>query len=90
VEYVRRKVFGFKEHFDSLRKAQDYLQQRVEELNKRAATAGQECPAVILETERNALYTHPGRMECFAAENHRVDKYATITFGTNRHSVPDH
>lgn len=90
VEYVRRKVFGFKEHFDSLREAQDYLLQRVEELNKRAATAGQESPAAMLEAERNALYTHPGRMECFAAENHRVDKYSTITFGTNRYSVPDH
>jgi transposase len=90
VEYVRRKVFGFKEHFDSLREAQDYLLQRVEELNKRAATSGQESPAAMLEAERNTLYAHPGRMECFAAENHRVDKYSTITFGTNRYSVPDH
>ena len=89
VEYVRRKVFGFKEHFDSFQQAQDYLLSRVEELNKRATTAGQESSAVRLETERNALYAYPGRMECFAAENHRVDKYSTITFGTNRYSVPD-
>jgi transposase len=90
VEYVRRKVFGFKEHFDSFREAQDYLLRRVEELNKREAAAGQESPAVRLEAERKALYTYPGRMECFAAENHRVDKYSTITFGTNRYSIPDH
>jgi transposase len=90
VEYVRRKVFGFKEHFGSFREAQDYLLQRVEELNGRAATAGQESPAVKLEAERKGLYAYPGRMECFAAENHRVDKYSTITFGTNRYSVPDH
>ena len=90
VEYVRRKVFGFREHFDSLREAQDYLLQRVEELNSRAATAGQQSPAVLLESERKVFYGHPGRMECFSAENHRVDKYSTITFGTNRYSVPDH
>jgi transposase len=90
VEYVRRKVFGFKEHFDSLREAQDYLLQRVEELNKRVATSGQESPSALLEAERKGLYAYPGRMECFAAENHRVDKYSTITFGTNRYSVPDH
>lgn len=90
VEYVRRKVFGFKEHFDSFGQAQDYLLQRVEELNGRAATAGQESPAVKLEAERKGLYAYPGRMECFAAENHRVDKYSTITFGTSRYSVPDH
>jgi hypothetical protein len=90
VEYVRRKVFGFREHFDSFREAQDYLLHRVEELNSRTATAGQQSPAVMLEAEGNGLYAHPGRMECFAAENHRVDKYSTITFGTNRYSVPDH
>ena len=39
--------------------------------------------------ERKGLYSHPGRMECFSAENLRVDKYATITFGTNKYSVPD-
>jgi len=90
VEYVRRKVFGFKEHFDSFGQAQDYLLQRVEELNGRTATAGQESPTVKLEAERKGLYAYPGRMECFAAENHRVDKYSTVTFGTNRYSVPDH
>jgi hypothetical protein len=29
-------------------------------------------------------------MECFSGENLRVDKYATICYGTNRYSVPDH
>lgn len=90
VEYVRRKVFGFREQFDSFGEAQDYLLHRVEELNSRTATAGQESPRAMLEAEREGLYAYPGRMECFAAENHRVDKYSTITFGTNRYSVPDH
>jgi hypothetical protein len=29
-------------------------------------------------------------MECFAAENYKVDKYFTISFGTNGYSIPDH
>lgn len=90
VEYIRRKAFGFKEHFDSFLEAQTYLLERVKELNKRSPSAEQESPVVRLEAERQGLYAYPGRMECFAAENHRVDKYATIAFGTNRYSVPDH
>jgi transposase len=90
VEYVRRKVFGFKDRFESFVEAHQYLQQRVAELNARPALATQQSPAEKLEMERKGLYTHPGRMECFSAENLRVDKYATITFGTNKYSVPDH
>lgn len=90
VEYIRRKTFAFEDHFESFAEAQNYLQHRVTELNSRSATNGQNSPASKLQTERAGLYTHPGRMECFSAENLRVDKYATITFGTNRYSVPDH
>jgi transposase len=90
VEYVRRKVFGFKDRFESFTEAHQYLQQRVTELNARPASGNQQSPAEKLETERKGLYTHPGRMECFSAENLRVDKYATVTFGTTRYSVPDH
>lgn len=90
VEYIRRKVFGFKEQFENFAEAHEYLQQRVTELNGRPSSAGQDSPASRLEMERKGLYAYPGRMECFTAENLRVDKYATVTFGTNRYSVPDH
>ncbi|HUP13522.1 MAG TPA: hypothetical protein VM187_14960, partial [Niastella sp.] len=89
VEYVRRKVFGFKDQFKNFQEASDYLQQRVTELNGRSASEGVQSPAMSFQTERQGLYSSPGRMECFTAENLRVDKYATITFGTNRYSVPD-
>jgi len=89
IEYVRRKVFGFKDRFESFTEAHQHLQQRVAELNARPASGNQQSPAEKLEIERKGLYAHPGRMECFSAENLRVDKYATITFGTNRYSVPD-
>lgn len=90
VEYVRRKVFAFKDRFESFAEAHQYLQQRVAELNARPASGSGQSPTEKLEAERKGLYAHPGRMECFSAENLRVDKYATITFGTNKYSVPDH
>ena len=90
VEYVRRKVFGFKDSFKTLQEAQDYLLCRVSELNERPGTDQRESAATKLELERAALYAYPGRMECFAGENCKVDKYSTISFGTNRYSVPDH
>ena len=90
VEYVRRKVFGFKDEFESFLEAHDYLLQRVAELNTRPSSRGQASPAIQLEIERKGLYACPGLMECFSAVNLRVDKYATIAFGNNKYSVPDH
>jgi predicted DNA-binding protein YlxM (UPF0122 family) len=90
VEYVRRKVFGFKDHFKTLCEAQSYLLSRVLELNARPGTDQRDSATVKLQLERKGLYPHPGRMECFAGENHKVDKYSTICLGTNRYSVPDH
>jgi transposase len=90
VEYIRRKVFAFKDDYTSFEEAQAYLQQRMAVLNERTATPGTDCPAARLDQERVGLYTHPGGMECFTAENSKVDKYATVCFATNRYSVPDH
>ena len=90
MEYVRRKVFGFKDSFKSLAEAQAYLLSRLSELNERPGTVQRDSAGVKLELERKGLYAHPGRMECFAGENLKVDKYSTICFGTNRYSVPDH
>jgi len=90
VEYIRRKVFGIKDTFTTFEEAQVYLLARVSELNKKSGTDKSESPAVKLELERKGLSVHPGRMECFAGENCKVDKYSTICVGTNRYSVPDH
>lgn len=90
VEYIRRKVFGFRDEFKTFAEAQSYLLCRVVELNERPATGLADSAAVKLELERKGLSPHPGRMECYAGENHKVDKYSTICFGTNRYSVPDH
>lgn len=90
VEYLRRKTFAFKDHFDNLQQAQAYLQARLVELNKRTLTGQQQSPSAGMELERSGLYSYPGCMESFSGENLKVDKYATICFATNRYSVPDH
>jgi transposase-like protein len=90
VEYVRRKVFAFKDEFTSFQEAQQYLSTRVLELNARDTNQDEGSPATRLELERAHLYAYPGKMECFSGDHLRVDKYATICFGTNRYSVPDH
>ena len=90
VEYIRRKVFGFKDSFKTIQEAQEHLLARVSELNERPGTDKGESAAAKLELERKGLYSHPGRMECFAGENLKVDNYSTVSFGTNRYSVPDH
>lgn len=90
VEYVRRKVFAFRDAFDSLQEAREYLNARLSELNERTAYSGRESPASLLKLERPYLYTHPGDMECFSGEHLRVDKYSTICLFTNRYSVPDY
>ena len=90
VDYIRRKVYGFKEKFESYSEARAYLLERVTELNTRPSSTGQQSPKTMFDNERKGLYSYPGLMECFSAETLRVDKYATITFGNNKYSVPDH
>ena len=90
VEYIRRKVFGFKDCFKTIQEAQDHLLSRVSQLNQRPGTDQRNSAAAKLELERKGLCAHPGRMECFAGENLKVDNYSTVSFGTNRYSVPDH
>jgi hypothetical protein len=90
VEYVRRKTFGFKDDFKTFQEAQDYLLARLSELNQRPGTGHRDSCVEKLELERKGLCADPGRMECFAREHCKVDKYSTTCMGTNRYSVPDH
>ncbi len=86
---IRRKTFGPKDDFKTFKEAQEYLLGKVMELNKKVPYGAVKSPYDRLQEERKGLFNHPGRMECFTAENYKVDKYATICVGTNRYSVPD-
>lgn len=90
VEYIRRKVFAFKDSFTSLDDAKQYLQERLTELNNRSEVAGISSPLQKFNEEKPYLYPHAEPLECFNAEHHKVDKYGTVCVATNRYSVPDH
>lgn len=89
IEYIRRKTFAFKDDFGSFEEAQQYLEDRVSELNKRVANGEKKSPYDKLQQEKAHLLSYPGRMECFDGDYYSVDKFSTISVATNRYSVPD-
>jgi len=90
IEYVRRKVFAFKDEFETFDEAQQYLEVRVLELNRKPPKGAKVSPCDQLREEKRRLLPHPGEMECFDVELATVDNLSTVCIGTNRYSVPDH
>jgi len=88
VEFVRRKAFCHTDAFDTLDAAQSHLIATCNHLNALPGSTGK-VPLKGLQQERSSLWNYPGQMECFLTYELKVDKYATICFGTNRYSVPD-
>jgi len=89
VEFVRRKAFSDRDDFDTLGQAQVHLQDTNDHLNALCNSTGK-TPREEFSREQPSLWKYPGAMECFLTHELKVDKYATICFGTNRYSVPDH
>lgn len=88
VEFVRRKAFCHTDSFDTMEAAQAHLSSTCIHLNELPGSTGK-VPLEGLQQERTSLWNYPGAMECFLTHELKVDKYATICFGTNRYSVPD-
>jgi len=90
VEYVRRKVFGMRSEFDTLEDARHYLEERLEKLNGTIQQLTGKTAKQMLEEERSALLPVKVPLACSESVELRVDKYSTLSYGTNRYSVPDH
>ncbi len=88
VEFVRRKAFCHTDAFDTLDAAQSHLSSTCNHLNELPGSTGK-VPLKGLQQERSSLWNYSGPMECFLTHELKVDKYATICFGTNHYSVPD-
>jgi transposase len=88
VEFIRRKAFSEQDEFDSVEQAQAHLHATCDQLNTIPGST-KKIPMDELLQERPSLWKYPGPMECFITHPMKVDKYATICFGTNRYSVPD-
>ncbi len=90
VGYIRRKSFSIKDKFDSVDMANEHLLQICEELNntgqnlKKGKTANE-----LFEDEKPNLFITNYPYKCFENNHAKVDKYSTISYKSNRYSVPD-
>ena len=90
VEYVRRKAFALKDSFDSIEDAQAWLIQVLGKLNHtKQKTVGKSATELIGQ-EKEVLGVLPAApLVCAEQMQLRVDKYATVSYRTNRYSVSD-
>ena len=90
VEYVRRKAFSFQDEFESILKAQEYLDKVCEQLNSRPQAANNNKSALeILEGEKGFLLPHFPPYDTARTAELRVDKYSTVCIDNCHYSVPD-
>lgn len=90
VEYVRRKAFAFRDRFESLEEANEYLQSICDKLNLKTQSYNEGKSALeILGVEREYMLPKMPAFDAARVEEPRVDKYSTIAINTCHYSVPD-
>jgi transposase len=91
VEFIRRKAFSFKDSFDSLKEANEYLKLRIDELNCRERDwLNGKTPLDVLNEERKFLMPVKPKYDVSRRIELRVNKYSVINIDQNYYSVPDH
>ncbi|WP_373060485.1 IS21 family transposase [Zunongwangia sp. H14] len=90
VEYIRRKSFAVKCHFTDVEEATAWLHTKIAALNNTRQKLTGKTANELLGEERTALLVLPNKLLCSDQIQLRVDKYATVSYKTNRYSVPDH
>lgn len=89
VEYVRRKAFAPKYTFLTIDQAQEHLHQTVDRLNQTKQQLTGTTANELFKQEQVHLYKIDSALAFSESVPCKVDKYATICFGTNHYSVPD-
>lgn len=90
VEYVRRKAFGLKDKFTDIGQAQQWLLSVLDKLNGKKQTGSEKTASEMFLEEKTCLGAlPPSKPVCAELVQLRVDKYATVSYRTNRYSVPD-
>jgi hypothetical protein len=89
VEYIRRKAFGFKSDFASLEQAGQYLETIISKLNQAKQQLTGRTAIEMFADEKCHLWQHTGPLACSDSQQLRVDKYATVSYCTNRYSVSE-
>lgn len=90
VEHVRRKSFGVKSRFGCMEEANAWLEEKLISINNARQQLTGKTAKALFEQEKKVLPEAPHPMECAEWSSLRVDKYATVSYKTNRYSVPDH
>ncbi|MEA3392855.1 MAG: IS21 family transposase, partial [Candidatus Marinimicrobia bacterium] len=90
VEVVRRKILTKKTDFESTASANEYLEKENDKLNDKVPVGAKQSPSEILESEQKYLFPLLPFFSASKIEQLKVDKYSTISFETNRYSIPDH
>lgn len=91
VEYIRRKAFGLNDKFIDETGAEEWLCSVLNKLNRSKQTGTGKTADELFGEEKKVLGNlPPSKLICSEQVQLRVDKYATISYRTNRYSVADH
>ena len=90
VEYIRRKSFAFKDNFNTIEEANEYLMEICQKLNaKPQRLNGNQTALEILALEKEYLLPKLPMFDAARISESRVDKYSTIVIDMCHYSVPD-
>jgi hypothetical protein len=90
VEYIRRKAFSLKDEFSSEEHANKHLLETCVKLNESPQKALSGKSAIeLFKDEKPNLFVSKYPYISFDTDHAKVDKYSTISYKTNRYSVPD-
>lgn len=89
VEYIRRKAFGIKCHFETQEQAHQWLLASLSNINNTKQKTTNQTASELFAQEAKHLIPTSSRLACCEQIQLRVDKYATVCYRTNRYSVPD-
>ncbi|MCD8503160.1 MAG: IS21 family transposase [Bacillaceae bacterium] len=91
VEVIRRKAFAFRETFETLEEANQYLLEVCHKLNRKPIKQKENKTAEkLLELEKEKLLPIRPAFDAARINHLRVDKYSTVMVDQSRYSVPDH
>lgn len=90
VSYVRRKVFGERNQFESIEGAQLWLETCLHEINTQPVYKRVKTPTEALKDEMNDMLQLPSlEYSNIIIKTAAISKYSLITFERNHYSVPD-
>lgn len=91
VEVIRRKAFAFRDTFETIEAANQYLYEICEIRNRKLQPSHQNQTAEeCLKQEQENFLPLPPPFDAARVQNVRVDKYSTVVIDQSHYSVPDH